>query len=239
MLVFGATSNPINLVLWMKQNKIRFSLNKPQILCKNVIFSSVFNLMLKIPKIRDRRVIVFDSLEKLLTIDGIRIIEPDKQEFLKNFLLNNDDRGPSSKVYIKRIDYIGEAIQVNKEMGLLHKYNTSLYMLTKDLREKMKQVVLDYAAGKIDPKNIDQLINDLVKVRRGKTKENILDIANIIRSEEFQRIRLSVMALLKQNTLVDRTMVESVSSSNQVEPYDVHYLYSLLSKNKQLNRKTA
>jgi hypothetical protein len=234
VLLFGPTFNPIGFVLWLKENKIKYSFNHPALLCKNVVFSSVFNLNLKRYKVGSRRIIVFDSIEKLQTIENIRIIGKDNEEYLKNFLLNNQDTGPNEKLVIKPIDYIAETIEINKESGLLHKYNTTLYSITtKELREEMRQIVLKYASSVMSKVQLDTLVHNLLGSRRGRTREVIQEIYDIVTSDEFARIRLSVTTLLKHSAIVDRPMVERVSYTNKVEPYDVHYLYSVLSKAKQ------
>ena len=235
MQLFGITTNPIIFCKKLNEQKIRYSLNSIVIFKRLVIFSSLRHMYTRINSLKRKTVVVFDSEERLNNVKGITIINKSNYNLLAK-AIKNPVLGSLEPVKIIKYNPIAVAIDLNKNVGLLHKYNTSLYSISvKDLRESIRLLILDFASGKETSMFVNQSIELLVKGKKGpKLKSTITDILNLVNSEEFGRIRASVIELLKNKKVVDRIIVESVSLKNKVEPFDVHYLYSVILK-MQLN----
>jgi hypothetical protein len=239
MIIFGITFNPIPIFLFMKQHRIRYGLDKSLLFCNNVIFSNAIMLTQNSNRIsKDKRVLVFDALEKLITIEGVIIINKEKEEYIKNFLLNNSDIGNITRIKINKIDFVKNILEENKNTGLMNLYNTNIYKITlKELREQIKQAILSYISGTSSNEQINKQLMNIINSRRiSKIRTIIEDLIKMINSEEFTRIRQSVILISKKGSKVSRDVIENISLDNKVEAFDVHYFYSVLNKSGGKNK---
>lgn len=228
MNAFASTTDPIDFCEWLQTNNIKFSFNSLKLLCKTAIFNSVYQLLIHKNNIGHRCVVVFDVEQKLQMLTNATIAND--VDFLKQ-------QFKEQKNHIKHLTTTKEIDQVfktlkNNEGGIMHVYNDNLYKIkSKDLRERLKNLILQYSAGKLSQNQIKMLVEEIKLFKRNPNTQNTVDkLMNLIQTDEFTRIRQTIMELQKKSTPITNSTIEILATKNVVEAYDVRYLFKVLNK---------
>lgn len=233
-IILGCTFNPILLSNWMVKNEVRFCVDRVVLNRHNIIFTSMLEFGRCLPQLKRKRVFIFDSPERLAFIQGVKIYPEERQEYIYNFLLNNDTIGPPELPVIKVVKPIQVLIEKNKSIGILHDYNTLRYSITKkSTRDDIKDFVVNYVQGKVNISQIDNLIRQTeTDMRQSKMKDSLGAIFALLKDEGFVKLKGAMKDLLKVKGKVDRTRIEEVSLAHGVEPFDLNYFFSVIQKQK-------
>jgi hypothetical protein len=218
----------------MVKNEIRFTVDRVVLNRHNIIFTSLLEFGRCLPQLKRKRVFIFDSPERLSFIQGVEIYPEERQEYVYNFLLNNNSIGPIELPAIKVVKPIQLLIEKNKSIGILHDYNTLRYSITKkSTRDDIKDFVVNYVQGKVDIGQIDNLIKQTeTDMRQSKMKDSLAAIFSLLKDEGFVKLKSAMRDLLKLKGQVDRIHIEEVALAHGVEPFDLNYFFSVIQKQK-------
>lgn len=224
MRAAGLSVDPIQFCEFLKEKKIKFSVDSCQEKTAVFIGTESFNRSRAVCKDGATRLLVFDAKERLQMLTGLPIINGnlssvwDKVKGLKPVTIQFKNR-----------DYIKETLDSNKdrEGGFLHAYNTNLYrILPKPSREGFKDQFFSLLNGSMSRKDFEKKIR-LYPPRRGKSAEAMQALVDLTSTPAFANMQECVREAI--GVKKDKDVV-AIAQKYDVPAFDLRYVLSTLSK---------
>ena len=230
MTIYGTTCDPFEVFNWLQTNNIKFSFDRPRFCIKTVVFSSLKQMTACARYLGNRCVIVFDVEQRLESVQGISILQS-----VDDLFQVRNGGNTVKDIRFTKMNTINDVIEQNKDTGLMHLYNTSLYGIkVKNLREQIKQIVYDYIRGDASREKIASEFDALIDMRRNtSTKEVLNKMKDLIMCSDFDRVKVCVGGLLKHKHPVPRELIETQAAKYQSTAYDVNYFYAVLTQQRK------
>lgn len=221
MIVVGLVCDPLSFCAGLKRNKQPFTVNSVNG-AKNVVCTSFAEFRRLSPNNTKKRMIIFDALEKLKTIENIVLI---KTKSIDECVRKSIAANTHVKVSVKNHDYIVETINKNNDSSIsfLHEYNTNLYNITSvSLREVVRGLYFDYLHGRITKENFYREFNPLYP-KRGKSVEAFDSLKKLIDDKLFQQTQKAIQISQGKH---DREL-DKIAKDHGIASFDLRYwLYS-------------
>lgn len=221
MIIAGSTSSPVEFFQKASRTKMRFSVNDVQ--SPNIIITGFENFIKLKPTITNQRCLIFDTQERLESIQGLVIIKDKKVDMIL-------DRFKSLKhVEITGVvnkNYIFEFLEKNKEDGgFLDLFSTNLYKVSqKPVREAVRTLFLSLLTSKINPSIFKR---DILKImpKKGKAQTAVEFLLELSGTDLFRNMQECIKKA--KNAKNDRE-IKQLAQQYDVAAYDVRYLLSTL-----------
>jgi hypothetical protein len=221
MIAIGVICDPLLFCKTMRDRKQPFSINTigP---ARNVVCTSFAEFIRLNPTVTKKRIIIFDALEKLKTIQNIIMIKNKLATECVNRVIKENKH---ITVSIKNHDYIVETIDKNNDSSIsfLHEYNTNLYNITSvATRESIRSLYFSYLHARIPEEKFIKELNAL-HPKRGKSVEAFLTLKELVNSSLFKKTQEAIKFAKGKH---DREL-DAIAKTYGIAAFDLRYfLYS-------------
>lgn len=221
MIALGLTCSPLEFCIALKDANEKYSVSEMG--RHNIIVFPTLNDFVKMRRRNiPRKIIIFDAIERLSTINGLTILKQKTVATLLPMVLDYTKESPDLSLSPR--NYVQEIIDQNKDdnISFIHTYNTNLYNISfQPTRDHIRKYYIAYLNSDITLEQFNREIAPFYP-KRGKSLIAVDNLVAIMQTDLFKSMQIALQKAQGKST----KEVEEIASKYGVAPFDLRYFLS-------------